>query len=309
MASSPITEGHHRDSCPLEGGTTPLFTPDDSVVSCDTHKQVDGSLPPTPLRASVSFTDSHHINGNAGYRPGPFLRTYSEPQEDEWRAEMLSSASSSASFPPRVRPAARGRCAGAWLEISFTCATFLDNAATDVLSGGDSVTQRGGVSSIAHLRGIKSEAVLRIPHTCGGWDTHSPTHFETFLLAGWCLRVNVHLSQATLITYRPADIDQPALDFKSAAKSAKAYWHTYALLFPTCRPRDKTTSCILSVTSSCPVAHHGGAVFGLGGLDVLRHRQVDELVLGFRLHHPRALLPHHLDVFRDVEITVQTCSV
>ncbi|XP_056301130.1 tumor necrosis factor receptor superfamily member 5 [Pseudoliparis swirei] len=82
--SSPITEGHHRDSCPLEGCTPPLFIPDDSVVSCDTHEHVDGSHPQTPLRASVSFTDSHHINGNAGYRPGHFLRTYSEPQEDEW---------------------------------------------------------------------------------------------------------------------------------------------------------------------------------------------------------------------------------
>ncbi|XP_034409741.1 tumor necrosis factor receptor superfamily member 5 [Cyclopterus lumpus] len=85
--SLPITEmnGHYQDCCPLEGCKIPLFIPDDSVVSCDTQEQhVDGSLPKTPLKASVSFTDSNHINGNAGYCTGNFLRTYSEPQEDEW---------------------------------------------------------------------------------------------------------------------------------------------------------------------------------------------------------------------------------
>lgn len=57
---------------------------------------------------------------------------------------------------------------------------------------------------------------------------------------------------------------------------------------------------------SVPVAHHGGRVFGFGGLYVLGHSQVDELVLGLCLHHTRALLSHHLDVFGDVNITVQT---
>lgn len=52
--------------------------------------------------------------------------------------------------------------------------------------------------------------------------------------------------------------------------------------------------------------HQVGAVLGLSGLYVLRHSQVDELVLGFCLHHARALLSHHLDVFWDVDITVQT---
>lgn len=67
-----------------------------------------------------------------------------------------------------------------------------------------------------------------------------------------------------------------------------------------------TKSVVLFVHFPGPVAHHGGAVFGLGGLYVLGHRQVDELVLGLCLHHPGALLSHHLDVFRDVKITVQT---
>lgn len=46
-------------------------------------------------------------------------------------------------------------------------------------------------------------------------------------------------------------------------------------------------------------------MFGLGGCDVLCHGQVDELVLGFGLHHAGALLPDHHDVLGDVDVTVQ----
>lgn len=46
-------------------------------------------------------------------------------------------------------------------------------------------------------------------------------------------------------------------------------------------------------------------MFGLGGRDVLGHGQVDELVLGFGLHHAGALLPDHHDVLGDVDVTVQ----
>lgn len=53
-----------------------------------------------------------------------------------------------------------------------------------------------------------------------------------------------------------------------------------------------------------PVAHHAGSLLGLGTLYVLRHSQIDELVLGLCLHHTRALLSHHLYVFRDVNVTV-----
>lgn len=56
-------------------------------------------------------------------------------------------------------------------------------------------------------------------------------------------------------------------------------------------------------------AHHGGGVFGLGGRDVLGHGQVDELVLGFGLHHAGALLPDHHDVLGDVDVTVQAWGV
>lgn len=60
-----------------------LSSPDDNVVSC-TQDSVDSCLPITPLKASVSFAESNHINGSAGYSTSNFLRTYSEPQEDEW---------------------------------------------------------------------------------------------------------------------------------------------------------------------------------------------------------------------------------
>lgn len=57
---------------------------------------------------------------------------------------------------------------------------------------------------------------------------------------------------------------------------------------------------------SVACAHQVGTFFGLGALYVLGHRQVDELVLGLCLHHARPLLSHHLDVFWNVNITVQT---
>ncbi|XP_029308142.1 tumor necrosis factor receptor superfamily member 5-like [Cottoperca gobio] len=77
----PLTElnGHCQESCEL-----PLYNPDDNVVSCGTQDSVDSSLTITPLKASVSFAESTHTNGSAGFCTGKFLRTCSEPQEDEW---------------------------------------------------------------------------------------------------------------------------------------------------------------------------------------------------------------------------------
>lgn len=84
--SLPFTErnGHCQESCDVEDCKLPLFNPDDNAVSCDSQERVDSSLPITRLKASVSFTKSNHINGSAGYCTGNFLRTYSEPQEDEY---------------------------------------------------------------------------------------------------------------------------------------------------------------------------------------------------------------------------------
>ncbi|XP_038567059.1 tumor necrosis factor receptor superfamily member 5 [Micropterus salmoides] len=81
----PPTElnGYCQESCTVDGCDLPIFNPDDNVVSC-TQDSVDSCLPITPLKASVSFAESNHINGSAGYSTSNFLRTYSEPQEDEW---------------------------------------------------------------------------------------------------------------------------------------------------------------------------------------------------------------------------------
>ena len=43
----------------------------------------------------------------------------------------------------------------------------------------------------------------------------------------------------------------------------------------------------------------------LSGLDELGDGHIDELVLRLRLHHARALGPHHLDGLLDVDVTVQ----
>lgn len=66
-------------------------------------------------------------------------------------------------------------------------------------------------------------------------------------------------------------------------------------------------TCIFPcLISSVNVTHQVGAVLDLAGLDALGHSQVDELVLGFCLHQAGALLSHHLDVFGDVDVAVQT---
>ncbi|XP_044065009.1 tumor necrosis factor receptor superfamily member 5 isoform X2 [Siniperca chuatsi] len=75
--------GYCQESCTVDGCNLPLFKPDDNAASF-TQDSMDSCLPITPLKASVSFAESSHINGSAGYCTGNFLRTYSEPQEDEW---------------------------------------------------------------------------------------------------------------------------------------------------------------------------------------------------------------------------------
>ncbi|KAK5921801.1 hypothetical protein CgunFtcFv8_019130 [Champsocephalus gunnari] len=67
----------------LETSNVPLFNPEDYEVSCSTQDSVNSYHPITPLKASVSFAESTHTNGSAGYCTGIF-RTVSEPQEDEW---------------------------------------------------------------------------------------------------------------------------------------------------------------------------------------------------------------------------------
>ncbi|TDH11674.1 hypothetical protein EPR50_G00062960 [Perca flavescens] len=82
----PFTElnGHCQENCTVECCKLPLFNPDDNAVRCITQDSVDSILPIIPLKPSVSFVEYSHTNGSAGYCNGNFLRSYSEPQEDEW---------------------------------------------------------------------------------------------------------------------------------------------------------------------------------------------------------------------------------
>lgn len=64
----------------------PFLKSEDPAISCDTQDDDndDSNIPITPFKASVSFTESHHINDSSGYSTGNYRRTFSEPQEDEW---------------------------------------------------------------------------------------------------------------------------------------------------------------------------------------------------------------------------------
>uniref|UniRef100_G3P6Z9 TNFR-Cys domain-containing protein n=1 Tax=Gasterosteus aculeatus aculeatus TaxID=481459 RepID=G3P6Z9_GASAC len=88
VPAAPVTQlesnGHCLDSCDVENCKLPLFNSDVDTVGCDTQERMESSPPITPMKVSVSFTDSNHINGSAGNCTGNFRRTYSEPQEDEW---------------------------------------------------------------------------------------------------------------------------------------------------------------------------------------------------------------------------------
>ncbi|XP_026226404.1 tumor necrosis factor receptor superfamily member 14 [Anabas testudineus] len=72
--------GHCQESCAMEDFKIPLFSQDENLVNCS----MDSSLPITPLKVSVSFAEPDYINNGGGYCSSNFLRTHSEPQEDEW---------------------------------------------------------------------------------------------------------------------------------------------------------------------------------------------------------------------------------
>ncbi|KAF7670121.1 hypothetical protein LDENG_00050080 [Lucifuga dentata] len=80
-----ITElnGLCQESCKVEGCETPLFHPDNVVSFCklESTKSVD---PRSLQTASVSFSESNHINETAENGTSSCLRTHSEPEEDEW---------------------------------------------------------------------------------------------------------------------------------------------------------------------------------------------------------------------------------
>nr|XP_020466566.1 tumor necrosis factor receptor superfamily member 5-like [Monopterus albus] len=70
--------GHCQESNTMDDCKLSLFNQDDNPV----RRSMDSSYPITPLKVSVSFAEPTHFNGCAGH--SNFLRTHSEPQEDEW---------------------------------------------------------------------------------------------------------------------------------------------------------------------------------------------------------------------------------
>uniref|UniRef100_A0A3P8SBJ7 TNFR-Cys domain-containing protein n=1 Tax=Amphiprion percula TaxID=161767 RepID=A0A3P8SBJ7_AMPPE len=76
---------HCQETCISDTYKIPIFNPadeDEAVISIQDSEE--NSLPITPFKASVSFAESGHMNGSTGYCTGNFLRSYSEPQEDEY---------------------------------------------------------------------------------------------------------------------------------------------------------------------------------------------------------------------------------
>ncbi|KAJ0066324.1 hypothetical protein NL108_011151 [Boleophthalmus pectinirostris] len=62
----------------------PAYESDEMELSCDGLDHEDISVPITPLKASVSFMDSTHLDESSRYCINNYHRTISEPQEDEW---------------------------------------------------------------------------------------------------------------------------------------------------------------------------------------------------------------------------------
>ncbi|XP_068613962.1 tumor necrosis factor receptor superfamily member 5 [Brachionichthys hirsutus] len=76
LLPSAETNGSYQWSCTADGCDFQPFHPgNDSLDSC---------LPITPLKASISFVEASQGNESAADCTGRFLRTCSEPQEDEW---------------------------------------------------------------------------------------------------------------------------------------------------------------------------------------------------------------------------------
>lgn len=57
---------------------------DHNMINGSTQDSLKSCIPITPLKASVSFAESGHGKESTEYCTSNFLRSYSEPQEDEW---------------------------------------------------------------------------------------------------------------------------------------------------------------------------------------------------------------------------------
>ncbi|XP_029959033.1 tumor necrosis factor receptor superfamily member 5 [Salarias fasciatus] len=80
----PRLTSHCQESCKMEECKLSIYNPDDTSVGCAMQDSSDISLLKTPLKTSVSFVESSHVNGTAAYISSSLLRSCSEPQEDEW---------------------------------------------------------------------------------------------------------------------------------------------------------------------------------------------------------------------------------
>lgn len=82
--------GYCQESCTTDDCHLPLYNQDEKMVNGISRDSVDSCVPITPLKpsVSVSFNESNHMNGSmngsARYCNSSYVRTHSEPQEDEW---------------------------------------------------------------------------------------------------------------------------------------------------------------------------------------------------------------------------------
>ncbi|XP_028280293.1 tumor necrosis factor receptor superfamily member 5 [Parambassis ranga] len=91
VPSLPVTPpelpSHCQETCTIDVCKLPLFNEDDTPITCCIQDSLDSSLPLTTinkLKTSVSFVECDNRNGHPQPCPTNFLRSYSEPQEDEW---------------------------------------------------------------------------------------------------------------------------------------------------------------------------------------------------------------------------------
>lgn len=163
-------------------------------------------------------------------------------------------------------------------------------------------------------------AVWHLEDWCECFKAICFTHFDTFLLAGWCLSCRFPYSVSvswgrdkhgcfTHVCYR---ISQTQRGRTTASESVVGCFVSVgrrsALLIAYRSAGSEPVSSRRGYHFSIQLSHLWGALFGLSGLYVLGHSQVDEFILSLGLHHARALLSHHLYVFGDVYVAVQTCS-
>ncbi|XP_061573073.1 tumor necrosis factor receptor superfamily member 5 [Cololabis saira] len=80
----PELSSHCQETCTTDECKLPLFSPDDLPVICRTPDSFDSTIPIPPLKSSVSFVESSLNSEITKHCTSNLLRSFSEPQEDEW---------------------------------------------------------------------------------------------------------------------------------------------------------------------------------------------------------------------------------